>query len=69
MHILYDEIYFFFLKSIFRLFPLPLKKTPQHNDNLWRWLGTQEKEDFSARYKNKIENQTHLVEMNAHTQH
>ena len=61
--------YFFFKKASFRLFPLPLKKTLQHNYNLWRWLGTQEKEDFNAKYKNKIENQTHLVEMNAHTQH
>lgn len=61
--------YIFLKKASFRLFPLPLKKTLQHNDNLWRWLGAQEKEDFKAKYKNKIENQTHLVEMNAHTQH
>lgn len=61
--------FFFLKKPSFRLFPLPLKKTLQHNENLWRWLGTQEKEDFNAKYKNKMENQTHLVEMNAHTQH
>lgn len=60
--------YIFFKKHHLDCF-LPLKKTLQHNDNLCRWFGTQEKEDFNAKYKNKTENQTHLVEMNVHTQH
>lgn len=56
-------------KASFRLFVLPLEKTLQHENKLWRLFGTKKKEVSNAVYKNKLENQTHMVEIDPRIQH